>query len=27
VVNPETLEVDSVETDRLRGIWNAAGNS
>ena len=26
-VNPETLEVDSVETDRLRGIRNAAGNS
>ena len=26
-VNPEKLEVDSVETDRLRGIRNAAGNS
>lgn len=27
VVNPETLEVDSVETDQLRAIWNAARNS
>ena len=27
VANPETLEVDSVESDRLWGIRNAAGNS
>jgi len=25
VVNPETLEVDSVETDRLRAIRHTAG--
>ena len=27
VVNPETVEVDSVETDRLRAMRSAAGNS